>query len=104
MKSGKRNFLEPSGPLQACNGTDLPFIHVFISFCFISRVFRYSNHHCGLQTGTQSDINNYNNETDIIIIIIIIIMSFWCVCGGISEVPVYVSVCTCSMSQCVLHY
>jgi hypothetical protein len=26
MKSGNLNFLEPSGPLQACNGTDLPFI------------------------------------------------------------------------------
>jgi len=25
MKSGKLNFLEPSGPLRACNGTDLPF-------------------------------------------------------------------------------
>jgi len=25
MKSGNRNFLEPSGPVQACNGTDLPF-------------------------------------------------------------------------------
>jgi len=24
MKSGKFNFLEPSGPLQACNGTALP--------------------------------------------------------------------------------
>jgi len=24
MKSGNLNFLEPSGPLQACNGTDLP--------------------------------------------------------------------------------
>ena len=23
-KSGNRNFLEPSGPVQACNGTDLP--------------------------------------------------------------------------------
>ena len=23
MKSGNLNFLEPSGPLQACNGTDL---------------------------------------------------------------------------------
>jgi len=22
MKSGTLNFLEPSGPLQACNGTD----------------------------------------------------------------------------------
>ena len=25
MKSGNLNFLEPSGPLQACNGTDLTF-------------------------------------------------------------------------------
>ena len=25
MKSGNLNFLEPSGPLQACKGTDLPF-------------------------------------------------------------------------------
>ena len=25
MKSGNLNLLEPSGPLQACNGTDLPF-------------------------------------------------------------------------------
>ena len=24
MKSGNLNFLEPSGPLRACNGTDLP--------------------------------------------------------------------------------
>ena len=24
-KSGSLNFLEPSGPLQVCNGTDLPF-------------------------------------------------------------------------------
>ena len=24
-KSGNLNFLEPSGPLQACNGTALPF-------------------------------------------------------------------------------
>ena len=23
--SGNLNFLEPSGPVQACNGTDLPF-------------------------------------------------------------------------------
>jgi hypothetical protein len=26
MKSGNLNFLEPSGPLQTCNGTALPFI------------------------------------------------------------------------------
>ena len=27
MKSGNLNFLEPSGPVQACNGTALPFLH-----------------------------------------------------------------------------
>ena len=25
LKSGNLNFLEPSGPVHACNGTDLPF-------------------------------------------------------------------------------
>jgi len=30
MKSGNCNFLEPSGPLQACNGTDLPFTNTYI--------------------------------------------------------------------------
>ena len=29
MKSGNLNSLEPSGPLQACNGTALPFIFTF---------------------------------------------------------------------------
>ena len=28
MKSGNLNFLEPSGPLQACNGTALPFYFI----------------------------------------------------------------------------
>ena len=31
-KSGKLNFLEPSGPVQACNGTALPF-------CYVKRLF-----------------------------------------------------------------
>jgi hypothetical protein len=28
MKSANLNFLEPSGPLQACNGTALPFTYI----------------------------------------------------------------------------
>ena len=28
MKSGNLNFLEPSGPLQACNGTALPYLYM----------------------------------------------------------------------------
>jgi len=27
-KSVSLNFLEPSGPVQACNGTALPFFHI----------------------------------------------------------------------------
>ena len=30
MKSGNLNFLEPSGPLQACNGTALPCLKVMM--------------------------------------------------------------------------
>jgi len=33
MKSGNVNFLEPSRPLQACNGTALPFI-TYTQICF----------------------------------------------------------------------
>ena len=32
MKSGNLNFLEPSGPLQACNGTSLP-LHTVYTVC-----------------------------------------------------------------------
>jgi hypothetical protein len=32
MKSGNINFLEPSGPLQACNGTALTFLHILEQF------------------------------------------------------------------------
>jgi hypothetical protein len=34
MNSGNLNFLEPSGPLQACNGTALPFFNTSHSFNF----------------------------------------------------------------------
>ena len=30
MKYGNLNFLEPSGLLQACNGTALPFIYIYL--------------------------------------------------------------------------
>ena len=37
MKSGNLNFLEPSGPLQACNGTALPlYIYIYIYICIRS--------------------------------------------------------------------
>jgi hypothetical protein len=35
MKSGNLNFLEPSGSLQACNGTTLP-LPIIIIYDFIA--------------------------------------------------------------------
>jgi hypothetical protein len=32
MKSGNLNFLEPSGPLQVCNGTALPYLYKLIIY------------------------------------------------------------------------
>ena len=47
MKSGNLNFLEPSGPLQACNGTALPLpkqvsdiFYRTVSFKFINFAFQ----------------------------------------------------------------
>jgi hypothetical protein len=37
MQSGNLNFLEPSGPLQACSGTTLTFF--FFTFLILLRVF-----------------------------------------------------------------
>jgi len=41
MKSGNLNFLEPSGPLQACNGTALPLVTYILTYLLTprSRVF-----------------------------------------------------------------
>ena len=48
MKSGNLNFLEPSGPLKACNGTVLPLpLLLVIAFLFgltVSQQFIFSVH------------------------------------------------------------
>jgi len=36
MKSGNLNFLEPYGPLQACNGTALPLATLVGSYHLIA--------------------------------------------------------------------
>ena len=41
MKSVNLNFLEPSGPLQACNGTALPFYVVSVVDCWMCRWVAY---------------------------------------------------------------
>ena len=41
MTSGNLKFLEPSGPLQACNGTALPFTFFLISCILLENVEKY---------------------------------------------------------------
>jgi len=43
MKSENLNFLEPCGPLQACNGTDLPLVETVIIFNSLHSKNGYAN-------------------------------------------------------------
>jgi len=60
MKSGNLNFLESSGPLQACNGTDLPLPLISgLTFFFCLRDYRYGSVvQIGLQF--QTAMSGYN--------------------------------------------
>jgi hypothetical protein len=46
MKSGNLNFLEPSGPLQTCNGTALPFLllSIFLVVRLHNSLYSHSTH------------------------------------------------------------
>jgi len=44
MKSGNLNFLEPSGPLQVCNETVLPFPIIYSVCVFVALVNKYIAH------------------------------------------------------------
>ena len=48
MKSGNLNFLEPSGPLQACNRTALPLLisHTISLHCITSEDSVFQSHSC----------------------------------------------------------
>ena len=46
MKSGNLNFLEPSGPLQACNGTALPLHALFSEIYFWNKTLHVSDSSC----------------------------------------------------------
>jgi len=46
MKSGSLNLLEPSGPVQGCNGTALPFtflINSVLLLLYLKNAFRHQN-------------------------------------------------------------
>jgi hypothetical protein len=50
MKFGDLNFLEPCDPLQACNGTALPYIHVG---CVKENVYQSGDNTTVLQDATK---------------------------------------------------
>jgi hypothetical protein len=54
MKSWKLKFLEPSGPLQACNGTALPFYTVDWTGGLYHDVPKYSLKACHYKDGSRS--------------------------------------------------
>jgi len=41
MTSGNLNFLEPSGPLQACNGTALPYLFIYFLPSYLLNLTNY---------------------------------------------------------------
>jgi len=49
MKSGNLNFVEPSGPLRACNGTALPLLApIYFDDAFILCFLNYWDNKCSL--------------------------------------------------------
>jgi hypothetical protein len=57
MKSGNLNFLKPSGPLQACNGTALPFTVVIECTMTSVNVFEFQR---ALLSTVDVNYNKYN--------------------------------------------
>jgi len=58
MKSGNLNFLEPSGPLQACNGTALRLRHDAQSFFFTKKKSRLF-HNCTIFCSNDTFLTNH---------------------------------------------
>jgi len=51
VKSGDLNFLELSGPLQACNGTALPFIILLGTCSDTNSIYVLPQHHTRTKAG-----------------------------------------------------
>ena len=49
MKSEKLSFLEPSGPLQACNGTVLPLPYYIYYTSTVTVNWHFSGHFLGME-------------------------------------------------------
>jgi len=58
-KSGKVNFLEPSGPVQPCNGTALHLLFITFLLCLTdTSLYNYTN----LNKQTNHDGASYDQE------------------------------------------
>jgi len=51
LKSGSLNLLEPSGPVQACNGmvSPLPYIYIYIYILIHTHTHTHTHTHCHSQ-------------------------------------------------------
>ena len=58
MKSGNLNFLEPSGPVQACNGTDLIFFKKTCCYIKKNREIEYHiTNHLVVETDARPELS-----------------------------------------------
>ena len=62
-KSGNLNFLEPSGPVQACNGTALP-LPLPLLIPLLAELYLYQNGYVPYTTGSQYRENDVVGDTD----------------------------------------
>jgi len=60
MKSGNLNFLEPYGPLQACNGTTLLAYVAYMETCNLGGSFDFAA--APSEQKTRNQINCFNGE------------------------------------------
>jgi len=65
MKSGNLNFLEPSGPLQACNGTALTFNLRRLISNYLIRFYPLHIHSSTLRIGCQNKLR-YSNILEVL--------------------------------------
>ena len=61
-KSGNLNFLEPSGPVQACNGTDFTFFTIYGSFYSLYMIEKDIKENLNAPDTFSASENNQNNS------------------------------------------
>ena len=61
MKSGNLNFLEPSGPLQACKGTALPLPLLLTQYCSGDKIEMGGE--CSAYEGEERRTGGFGGET-----------------------------------------